>query len=68
MSSPASFNVGDFVRVKGDCRYTLPHYAYTFAGEVLGVTEDGMVEVRFRADRSFPVPAECLMLTERPPE
>jgi len=55
---------GAFVRVRGDCPHTMPHYARVMVGKVVEVYEDGLVEVLFGSDRRFPVPLECLVLTD----
>lgn len=55
---------GSFVRVRGDCPHTMPHYARVMVGRVVQVYDDGLVEVLFGADRRFPVPMECLVIAE----
>ncbi len=52
------------MKVRADCPHTLPAYARMMTGEVLGTTEDGLIQVSFGADRVFPISPECLMAAE----
>ena len=60
--------VGQGVRVKDDCPHTLPAYARTLRGVVVGHTEDDMIMVRFGQDQEFPIPPECLEKFVPPPD
>lgn len=59
--------VGQSVRVTDNCPHTLPAYARTMRGVVVGHTEDDMVMVRFGTDQEFPIPPECLERFVPPP-
>ena len=60
--------VGTGVRVTDSCPHTLPSYARTLRGVVVGHTEDDLVMVRFGENREFPIPPECLQRYAPPPE
>lgn len=60
--------VGTGVRVLPDCPHTLPAYARTNRGVVVGHTEDGMIMVKFGEDWEFPIPEDCLERYVPPPD
>lgn len=59
-----TFQVGQKVTVRGDCPFTLPAYARSLEGIVVGTTEEGLVRVEFGPDRHFPIAGACLQLIE----